>query len=85
VVLVSHLLLDLQHQVHTALDTPGRVGIRHDLGTGRDVLLIANRGPHPGTGLDEHPMTVRHQLVHPDRRDRHPILVILDFLRYADK
>jgi len=41
--------------------------------------------PHPGTGLDEHPMTVRHQLVHPDRRDRHPILVILDFLRYADK
>ena len=29
-------------------------------------------------------MAVAGQLVHPDRRDRHPVLVVLDFLRNAD-
>ena len=31
-----------------------------------------------------HLVPVGHQLVDPDGRDRHPVLVVLDFLRYAD-
>ncbi len=81
VVLLGHRLLDLQHHVRGA---PHVVGVRDDRRPRRDVLLVMDRGALAGALLDVHLVAVRGQLVHTDGRDRHAVLVVLDFLRDAD-
>jgi hypothetical protein len=84
VVLLGHGLLDLQHHVHAAVGAPCLLGAVDDARAGTDVLLIGDLRPQPRLALDHHLVPVRDQLVDPDRGDRHPVLVVLDFLRYAD-
>ena len=63
---------------------PHVVGGVEDRRPGRDVLLVHDLGAGPGALLDEHLVAVLHQLVGSDRGDRDAVLVVLDFLRYAD-
>ena len=81
VVLLGDRLLDLEHHLRLAPHVIGRVDDRRARG---DVLGVTDLRADTGVLLDAHLVAVGHQLVHPDGRDRHPVLVVLDFLGYAD-
>jgi hypothetical protein len=74
-VLDGDRLLDLQDHLGLAPDLVVVIG---DLGPGGDELLVSDRGPQAGARLDDHLVPVPGELVHPGRRDRHPVLVVLD-------
>jgi len=80
VVLGGHRFFDLQDQVTGGPHVGGGV---QDLCPGRDVLVVSDRGTKAGIGLDVDLVAVAHELVHAGRRDGHPVLVVLDFLRDA--
>jgi hypothetical protein len=75
VVLLLDRFLDLEDQVALGPDV---VRVRQDRGPGGGELVIGDRGTEAGAGLDEHLVTVADELVHARRRDRHPVLVVLD-------
>ena len=81
VVLLRDGLLDLEHHLGVV---PDLVGTVEDLGAGRRELGVVDLRPHARALLDVHVVPVRGQLVHADGRDRHAVLVVLDFLRDAD-
>ena len=51
---------------------------------GGDVLLVGDLRAEAGVLLDDHLVAVLGELVDADRRDGHPVLVVLDFLGDAD-
>ena len=81
VVLLGDRLLDLEHHVGVAPDLVGSV---EQLRPGGLELSVVIDDPTPARTLDEDLVTALDELVHADGRDRHPVLVVLDFLRDAD-
>jgi hypothetical protein len=80
VILLLDRLLDLQDKFGLAPDVVGRVD---DGGARRDKLFVGDGRARTGTPLDQNLMPVARELVHPGRGDRHPVLMVLDFLRYS--
>ena len=75
VVLLRHRLLDLEHELARG---PYVVGGRQDRRPGGDEVLVGDRRAGPGVLLDEYLVTRTGQFMHACRRDRYPVLVVLD-------
>jgi hypothetical protein len=73
-------LLDLDHHLLRPRISRGR----HDLGTGSDVVGVAETCAGPRARLDEHVDAETLELTNSVWGHRHPVLVVLDLLRYAD-
>ncbi len=58
--------------------------IGDDRRTGRAELVVGDRGPGAGAGLDQHLVPVAGELVDTGGRDGDPVLVVLDLGRHAD-
>ncbi len=81
VVLLLDRLLDLEDQV---AGLPHVVGGRQDPRARGDEVGVGDGRAGPRVLLQEDLVPVPDQLVHAGRRDRHAVLVILDFLGNAD-
>ena len=80
-VLDGDRLLDLQDQLRVA---PHLIMVGNDRRTGRAELVVGDRGPGAGAGLDEHLVPVAGELIDTGGGDRDPVLVVLDLGRHAD-
>ena len=60
------------------------VGARHDLRARPGVLVVGEPGSFARARLHEHLVAAVHQLDDAVGRERHPLLVVLDFARHPD-
>ena len=81
---VRELLLLRLFDLDDELLRPGVLGGRHDVGPGRPVIGVGDRGALARTGLDVHLDPVALELADPVGRHRHPVFRGLDLLRHAD-
>lgn len=81
VVLRRDGFFDLQQQVRLG---PDIISLIDDGGANRPVVIVGERRTDPGAGLDQYLVTMPDCLIHSRRRDRHPVLMILDLLGNTD-
>jgi hypothetical protein len=81
VVFLGDRFFDLQYEVGIG---PHVVSRRQNAGAGADEVSVWNRRADPGVVLDRYIVSLSHEFVHAGRCDGDPVLVVLDFTRYAD-